>query len=428
MRWLKHPYPFAIALGIISILSTCQASKWRQEAAIEQPAIIRAGLRVGVLLPRTGPYAVTGQPLIQVFPLLMRKANACGGVNAAPVTFVIKDDRAEPALASRSMVELALVDDVHAIVGGVTSSVALELVSTTERFRLPIISPASTSVEITQQVQDQGLSTYWTRTVPSDGEEARALATLALQQKIQSVALVAVNDSYGETFTRVFSAAFQETGGAIVNADSVISIDLRSPDTLDLTVSERLGDAEAVLIVAYPEAGGRWLYEALEQEVLGDRQLLLTSSVYTPRFLDEIGVTGDQKARIAGAIGLTPGANGNGYVPFKTLWESKEGYAPPRFAAQTWDAGALVILAAEAAGRNSKQGIKDQIQRVANPPGIEVTDLCRGLELLRRGEDINYQGASGTVDIDSLGNVVGPYDVWTVDERGWFDVLYQLKP
>jgi neutral amino acid transport system substrate-binding protein len=50
------------------------------------------------------------------------------------------------------------------------------------------------------------------------------------------------------------------------------------------------------------------------------------------------------------------------------------------------------------------------------------------MELLRQGEEINYQGASGNVDIDEYGDVVGSYDVWTVKEDGSLEVIDKVNP
>ena len=62
------------------------------------------------------------------------------------------------------------------------------------------------------------------------------------------------------------------------------------------------------------------------------------------------------------------------------------------------------------------------IAKVANSPGVEVGDVCQALSLIRYGKDINYQGASGTVNFTGTGDVVGSYDVWTIDYTGTIKV------
>ena len=77
---------------------------------------------------------------------------------------------------------------------------------------------------------------------------------------------------------------------------------------------------------------------------------------------------------------------------------------------------------------NTGVGIASKIREVANEPGTEVTDVCAGLKLLREGQAINYQGASGNVDIDANGDVVGVYDVWTVNADGTIQVIDKVNP
>ncbi|MGA7932172.1 MAG: amino acid ABC transporter substrate-binding protein, partial [Kovacikia sp.] len=74
------------------------------------------------------------------------------------------------------------------------------------------------------------------------------------------------------------------------------------------------------------------------------------------------------------------------------------------------------------------EDIKSKIREVSNPPGTEVTDVCEGLKLLRAGQKINYQGASGNVDIDANGDVVGSYDVWQVEPDGKLKVVGKVSP
>ncbi|HBL13716.1 MAG TPA: amino acid ABC transporter substrate-binding protein, partial [Cyanobacteria bacterium UBA11162] len=93
----------------------------------------------------------------------------------------------------------------------------------------------------------------------------------------------------------------------------------------------------------------------------------------------------------------------------------------------SYDAAALLMLAAEAAKANTGEGIKSKIREVS-AGGTEVTDLCQAMEMVRKGEDINYQGASGNVDIDENGDVIGDYDTWKVETDGKLSVTGKVSP
>lgn len=65
---------------------------------------------------------------------------------------------------------------------------------------------------------------------------------------------------------------------------------------------------------------------------------------------------------------------------------------------------------------------------MSSAPGTAVTDPCKAMEMVKKGEDIDYQGASGNVDIDENGDVIGSYDVWTVKDDGTLEIIDKVNP
>jgi neutral amino acid transport system substrate-binding protein len=183
-----------------------------------------------------------------------------------------------------------------------------------------------------------------------------------------------------------------------------------------------------VAAILYAETGSLLLKAAYQQGLSQGVQIMLTDGVYAPDFPGQVGKTSDGKYILAGAIGTVPGAAGPALQEFTKLWQQKTGKQLTAYLPHTWDATALLILAAQAAKSNTGEGIKNKLREVANPPGTQVSDVCKGLELLRKGQKINYEGASSNVDIDSNGDVVGVYDVWTVQPDGTLKVIDKVTP
>lgn len=94
----------------------------------------------------------------------------------------------------------------------------------------------------------------------------------------------------------------------------------------------------------------------------------------------------------------------------------------------SWDAAIAMMLAAEAADVNTGEGIKNYLREVTSGDGQEVSDPCEAITLVREGQAINYQGASGNVDFDENGDVAGNYDVWTVNEDASLSVIDTVNP
>lgn len=181
--------------------------------------------------------------------------------------------------------------------------------------------------------------------------------------------------------------------------------------------------------VLYAETGSLLLQAAFKQGLTNGVTVLLTDGVYSEDFTKQVGKTADGNSIIAGALGTVPGADGKALEDFKNLWAERTNNTPiTAFVPHTWDATILLMLAAQAAGENSGEAIKGKIREVSGGEGTEVTDPCQAMELLRNGEQINYQGASGNVDIDENGDVVGVYDVWQVQPDGSIEIIDKVSP
>jgi neutral amino acid transport system substrate-binding protein len=390
------------------------------------------GLKIGSLLPTTGDLAAIGQQMVESVPLLVNTVNACGGVNGQPVTLVQVDDQTDPRAGAAGMQKLATLDKVAGVVGSFASSVSSAAVSIAVPNKVMLISPGSTSPVFTEKAAKGDFKkdnlNFWARTAPPDTYQAQALAQLASQKGFKRVATVVINNDYGVGFEKAFVQAFEKLGGTVVNKNRPVRYDPKAT-TFDTEAQATFaGKPDAVLGVFYEETGSLFLKSAYQQGLTKGVQIMLTDGVKSDTFPDRVGKGSDGKYIVAGAIGTVPGSNGKGLKAFTQLWQSKKGTPPAPYAAHAWDAAALLVLAAQAAKQNTGVGIASKLREVADPPGIEVSDVCEGLKLLKEGKKINYQGASGNVDIDQNGDVVGVYDVWTVGDDGKIKTIGQVSP
>jgi neutral amino acid transport system substrate-binding protein len=237
-----------------------------------------------------------------------------------------------------------------------------------------------------------------------------------------------INNDYGVGFEKAFVGTFKQLGGTVINEAKPTRYDPKATTFDTEAAAAFAGKPDAVVGVFYAETGSVFLKSAFQQGLSKGVTVMLTDGVYSPTFPGQVGKTSDGKFIIAGAVGTTPGADGKGLAELTKLWQEKKGRAVDAYVPQAWDATALLALAAEAAKTNTGEGIKSKIQEVANAPGEEVSDVCKALELVRQGKDINYQGASGNVDIDQNGDVIGSYDVWTVKDDGNLSVTGKVSP
>ena len=229
-------------------------------------------------------------------------------------------------------------------------------------------------------------------------------------------------------FEQQFVKAFKDRGGNIVGTPTRHDPKAATLDTEAAKSFSTKPKPDAVAAVLYAETGSLLLKSAFEQGLSEGVTVLLTDGVYSPDFVEQVGKTADGKSIIAGSLGTVPGANGAALKDFTALWNEKVGKELTAYVPHNWDATVLMMLAAEAADANTGEGINNNILEVANAPGTEVSDACKAMELVRQGEDIDFQGASGNVDIDENGDVVGSYDVWQVGEDGSLSVIDTVNP
>lgn len=415
------------AIACTLLLAACQPATdtTTETPATDGTAATGEGgaLKLATLLPLTGDLAQYGGPMQESAAFLVETVNACGGVMGQPIQLISADDETNPAAGAAAMTKLAEVDGVAGVVGAAGSAVSSAAVDIAVRNEVVQISPSSTSPEFTSRAANGEFNGFWFRTAPPDTFQGEALATLATEQGVQTVAVLSINNDYGNGLVQSFVPAFKAQGGTVVNEASPT---LYPPDatTFDSEVTAAFqNDPDAVMIVAYPETGSLILKAAYEQGLLdGDTKILLTDGMKTDNLAELVGATADGSFIAAGVLGTAPSAGGPAIEQFKEVYGGKFNRDPGVYDPNSWDAAAVLALAAEAAQSTSGAAIKDKIREVANAPGEEVTDICQALELVRQGQDVNYQGASGSVDFNDEGDVVGSYDVWTIGDDGTLQV------
>lgn len=401
------------AIALLLVITACQPS---------EPA--KPQLKIGTLLPITGDLSQYGSSMQDAASLLVKTVNQCGGVFGEPVQIIAEDDQTEPAAGAAAMSKLAEVDQVAGVVGGASSAVASAAVNIAVRNQVVLISPSSTSPLFTERARQGEFQGFWFRTAPPDTFQGQALAQLAKTQGYQSVAVLAVNNDYGNGLIESFIPAFTAIGGTVTNQANPTRY---APDssTFDSIVAAAFkGDPQAVLLISYPETGSLILKAAYQQGLLGKTtRLIATDGLKEANIADLIGKNEQGNYIAAGLIGTAPSAGGPAIQRFQDRYVAQYKRQPKIFDPNTWDAMALLVLAAEAAKSPAGAAIKNTIREVANPPGEPVTDVCQALELVRSGKPIDYQGASGSADLNDQGDVTGRYDVWTIEPNGQLKVL-----
>lgn len=375
-------------------------------AAPELPA---TPLKLGLLLDFTGPLAEYGPELLRGFELAIKQINEAGGVWGMPVETAVGDTAQDPTIAIEEARRLIEVERVHGIVGPMSSAMSLAVAeSVAGPARIPIITPVATSSQLTLAEDDDFLF----RVSLSDRVEGRYLARLTAAQGFDNVGLLYRDDAFGQGMATAFA---EHWTGAITS----IGVDPHAASfTAELERSVAVGPS-ALVLIAFPPETILIVREALE---LGyyDRFVFGAAA----RSADVSAAIGP--ARLAGTRGtyVAPAPRNPSSEAWTSAYVDEHSDPPSRpYVKEAYDATIALALAAEAAGSADGAAIRDQLRRIGQAPGLTVipspASLSAGLEALRRGRDVDYQGAAGTLDWDEHGDSTRGYiGIWEFAEDG----------
>ncbi|MFM8531357.1 MAG: ABC transporter substrate-binding protein, partial [Ilumatobacteraceae bacterium] len=209
-------------------------------------------LRLGLLVPRSGAGASLGEPLVEVVEASVDRINEAGGVNGRPVEIVIRDEGADDATALASASAFVQEDGVDAVVGPLSSRVALSILPTLIDAGVGVCSPAANTTSLAD-LPDNGL---FVRTSPTDTLAALAMAQVAARTGESEIAIAYPDDPYGRDFVADVNRSLELEGlGATVEVGYDPGDDDYEEEVAD-TVSAA---PDVVILLAGSDGGSRFL-------------------------------------------------------------------------------------------------------------------------------------------------------------------------
>ena len=367
-------------------------------------------LRIGVLVDFSGPIAEFSEPTMSAIELAVLHINEAGGVNGQDVVLVTGDTRVDPTQGVEEARRLIDVEGVHAIVGPLSSTVTLAVVSSVAREAgIPVISPSATSPALST-ANDNG---YLFRTTISDAAQGAVLAELATEEGLTNVGVLFRDDAYGQGLADTFAEAFDGDVAAVAYAAKGQSSYLAELQ------QAAAGGADVLIAIAFPEEAQVFLREAIEQELFA--RFLFVDGTRSQELIEAIGAE-----HLEGSKGTAPGSGPAN--PASDEWDAaylaEYGALPAvPFVREAYDAVIAIALAAQAAGSTDGPAIRDHLTSIATPGGATVfpgpAGVRAALDAAGRGDDINYEGAATTVDWDDVGDVTSGYiEIWEYRDGG----------
>ena len=167
-------------------------------------------IKIGFLVPVSGPYAQTGRDILNGFLLLLDEiGNRAGG---REIQLIVEDTEAIPAVALTKARKLIESDGVHLMAGGLLSSTGYALASFVDSMRIPMVYPVVSADDLTQRLGTKWIvRTSYTGSQPNHPFGEYAYDTLGYR----TIATIALDYSFGWESVGGFQRTFEEAGGRI---------------------------------------------------------------------------------------------------------------------------------------------------------------------------------------------------------------------
>jgi len=403
----KHAFKFGLLTLATSGIVACGGQPVADNAASPGAASPSGEtIKIGALMPITGDLQSYGETSLNGINLAIKEINASGGVLGRPLEVAVGDTQtaAQPSIDAAQ--RLISVEGVFGLIGALSSGNTIPVAqSISSANSIPQITSASTSPVITT-LQDND---FLFRTVPSDAFQGIALAEIVQANDLDNLAIIYVNNDYGQGLAESFQAAFEALGGTI--ADSVPYEPGQASYRGELQQLASTG-ATALALIGYPENGITILKQSLEEEFFNT--FVFSDGMKAPEVIDAIGAD-----VLEGAFGTVPQAATEtaAYDTFSKSYNAEFGELPPKpYIDTSYDAVMLLAMALQQAGETDGVAVRDALRQVANAPGLAVNpgEWDKAITAIQNGEDVDYTGASGNLELDDNGDVGGSFAHWAI--------------
>lgn len=407
--------PLARALGLGAVLAVGTGSCARTASVLDEGPI-----RIGVVMPQTGTLGTDGQEWLKGIRLATQEVNAAGGpLPGREIELVILDSETNSTVAVERARAAVEEEGVVAIIGDAGSGGTLAIYDAVTRDQgVPQVSCCATSPSLTAATSATGEdSRFFFRTAPSDALQGQVVARIADDDMCTRLAILHIDDAYGTPFAAAIQQEFTRLGGTVVA--TVPFVDERpSYSTEVMTVAS--ANPGCVALIAYPETAGTILRDYTRIPTAPAVTWIGTDGLRSDTFIGEVGATLLSSITFLGAAPITQ-PDGPAYQGFVERHRAVFGDAPAPFVSNNYDAASLLFLAIARAQGTNGRAIMQSVRALSDasaPQIARATELSEAIQRLRAGEQVNYEGASGSVDVDEFGDVRTDYEVWRVNATG----------
>jgi len=367
----------ATGAAILSILAS--TSSWPEQTAAQT-----AKLRVGVVLPLSGQFALGGQNVKRGYDLAAEDINAAGGIKAlggAQMELVYADNQGKQDVAIGETDRLIQQEHVSAIMGSWHSPTTIAGTQASERNKTPwIVEVASADIVVERgfkYVSRVNVKASWYGEAPVDYLD---YTKNTLKQKVERVAIMYTDDDWGRSSVgKGTKDALTKRGYQIVEE---IAYPSASQDVTTYINKIKASRPDAFVVTSFPNDSvlvGR----TMEQLAVRVPIVIGVSAGYAlPSFRTSLGPVAEKWLVVGGWNPDIPGAKA-----LADRYKKKFDVDMNEHAALAYQTTLVLREAVEQAKSNDRDKINDAVRALKVDPGPLMIMPYRKIEFDATGQN-----------------------------------------
>jgi branched-chain amino acid transport system substrate-binding protein len=190
-----------VALAVGGLVLGGATETWAQKGPI----------KVGLLVPQTGPLAANGKDMINGLQLFFEEQNY--RLAGREIKLIIEDDEGKPATGLTKARSLVEGQGVHLLTGPLSAAIGYAIAPYVTEKKVPTLFPIVSSEDITQRKR----SPYIVRTGWSSSQPSHPFGKWVYDNlKYRKIAMIGYDFAFGWEVAAGFHRSFEEAGGQIV--------------------------------------------------------------------------------------------------------------------------------------------------------------------------------------------------------------------
>jgi len=283
-------------------------------------AVSAADISIGVNMPLTGPFAASGNYVMNGARIAVEEINASGGVLGSPLKLIIEDNKSNPTESAAVTEKLIARDKVPVLLGAWGSTLTLAAMPILMQYKVPLVVETSGANKITEAGNP-----YVFRISAPAYLEAEGMQKQLDFLKIKKVDFLAINNDWGRSTVADFGKMFKTNN---VRTGLTEYMDQGSQDISAQLAKIKTSDADTLIITAAVEQLTLVLKQIKALSL--NKQIITTGGSQNPdQLIDQAGMAADNSTHL---IFFTPWTPDSTAYPEKSktfikAWASK-GFAP----------------------------------------------------------------------------------------------------